>query len=62
MSDAFEMLNAEMKKSKEMWNRIQSRLVADVEQTTLDNGKLTQALEKRRAAMEKLAQEKDAAV
>jgi hypothetical protein len=22
MSDAFEMLNAEMKKSKEMWNRI----------------------------------------
>jgi chromosome segregation ATPase len=62
MSDAFEMLNVEMKKSKEMWKRIQSRLVADVEQTTLDNGKLTQALEKRRAAMEKWAQEKDAAV
>jgi chromosome segregation ATPase len=37
-------------------------MVADVEQTTLDNGKLTQALEKRRAAMDKLAQEKDAAV
>jgi predicted nuclease with TOPRIM domain len=30
--------------------------------TTLDNGKLTQALEKRRAAMDKLAQELDAAV
>jgi hypothetical protein len=62
MSEAFEMLNAEMKKSKDMWKRIQSRQVADVEQTTLENGKLTQALENRRAAMEKLAQENDAAV
>jgi hypothetical protein len=32
MSDAFEMLNAEMKKSKESWKRIQTRLMADVEQ------------------------------
>jgi chromosome segregation ATPase len=62
MSDAFEMFNAEMKKSKESWNRIQTRLVADVEQTTLDNGKLTQALEKRRATMDKLAKEWDASV
>jgi chromosome segregation ATPase len=62
MSEAFEMLNAEMKKSKEMWKCIQNRLVADVEQTTADNGKQTQALEKRRAAMDKVAQEKDAAV
>jgi chromosome segregation ATPase len=51
-----------MNKSKEMWKRIQTRLVADVEQTTLENGKLTQALGKRRAAMDKLTQEKDAAV
>jgi hypothetical protein len=36
--------------------------VADVEQMSKDNGKLTQALENRHAAMEKLAQEKDAAV
>jgi hypothetical protein len=56
------MLNAEMTKSKEMWNRIQKCLVADVEQTTLENGKLTQALEKQWATMEKLAQERDAAV
>jgi hypothetical protein len=51
-----------MKKSKEMWNRIQTCLVADVEQTTKDNAKLTQALENRHVAMEKLAQERDAAV
>jgi hypothetical protein len=31
MSEAFEMLNAEMKKSKDTWKRIQTRLVADVE-------------------------------
>jgi chromosome segregation ATPase len=62
MSEAFKMLNAEMKKSKDSWKRIQTRLVADVEQTTKDNGYLTQALENRHAAMEKLAQERDAAV
>jgi predicted nuclease with TOPRIM domain len=62
MSEAFEMLNAEMKKSKDTWKRIQTRLVADVEQTTKDDGKLTQALENRQSAMEKLAQETDAAV
>jgi chromosome segregation ATPase len=62
MSDAFEMLNAEMKKSKDTWKRIQSRLVADVEQAHEDNGKLNKALENRNAAMEKMAQERDAAV
>jgi chromosome segregation ATPase len=62
MLDTFEMLNAEMKKRKDLWKRIQTLLVADVEQTTMDNGKLTQALENRHAAMEKLAQERDAAV
>jgi chromosome segregation ATPase len=58
MSEAFEMLNAEMKKSKDMWKRIQTRLVADVEQTMKEQ----QALQNRHAAMEKLAQERDAAV
>jgi chromosome segregation ATPase len=62
MSEAFEMLNVEIKKSKDTWKRIQTRLVADVEQKTKDNGKLTQALENRHAAMEKLAQERDVAV
>jgi predicted nucleic acid-binding Zn-ribbon protein len=62
MSEAFEILNAEMNKSKEMWKRIETHLVADIEQTTLENGKLKQALEKQRTAMEKLTQEKDAAV
>jgi DNA repair exonuclease SbcCD ATPase subunit len=62
MSDAFEMLNAEMKKSKDTWKRIQTRLVADVEQAHEDNGKLAKALENRNAAMEKLAQQRDAAV
>jgi hypothetical protein len=37
MPKAFEMLSAEMKKSKDTWKRIQTRLVADVEQTTKDN-------------------------
>jgi hypothetical protein len=31
MSDAFEMLNVEMQKSKETWKSIQTRLVAEVE-------------------------------
>jgi chromosome segregation ATPase len=62
MSDAFEMLNAEMKKSKDTWKRIQTRLVSDVERAHEDNGKLAQALAHRNAEMEKLAQERDAAV
>jgi chromosome segregation ATPase len=62
MSDAFEMLNAEMKKSKDTWKRIQTCLVADVEQAHEEHGKLAKALENWNAAMEKLAQERDAAV
>jgi predicted Holliday junction resolvase-like endonuclease len=62
MSDAFKMLNAEMKKSKDTWKRIQTRLVVDVEQVHEENSKFTKALENRHAAMEKLAQERDAAV
>jgi DNA repair exonuclease SbcCD ATPase subunit len=62
MSDAFEMLNAEMKKSKDTWKRIQTRLVSDVERAHEDNGKMAQASENRNTALEMLAQERDAAV
>jgi predicted RNase H-like nuclease (RuvC/YqgF family) len=56
MLDAFEMLNAEMKKSKDTWKRIQTRMVSDVERAHEDNGKLAQGLENRNVVMEKLAQ------
>jgi chromosome segregation ATPase len=62
MSDAFEMLNAKMNKSKDTWKRIQTRLVSDMERAHKDNGKLAQALENWNAEMEKLAQERDAIV
>jgi hypothetical protein len=45
MLDAFEVQNAEMQKSKETWKRIQTRLVAEVERTNEENGKLKQAVE-----------------
>jgi hypothetical protein len=40
MLEAFEMLNAEMKKSKDTWKHIQTRLVSDVERAHEDKGKL----------------------
>jgi hypothetical protein len=62
MSDAFEMLNAEMKNSKDTWKCIQTRLVTGVERAHKDNGKLTQALANRNTETKKLAQERDARV
>jgi hypothetical protein len=49
MSDAFEVLNVEMQKSKDTWKRIQSRLVADVEHAHEENVRLTQAMAGRNA-------------
>jgi predicted nucleic acid-binding Zn-ribbon protein len=43
MSDEFEVLNAEMQKSKDTWKHIQSRLVANVECAHEENCRLTQA-------------------
>jgi predicted nucleic acid-binding Zn-ribbon protein len=62
MSDAFEMLNAEMQKSKDTWKRIQSRLVADVERAYEENVRLSQSMASRNAETEKLKQERDATV
>jgi ABC-type nitrate/sulfonate/bicarbonate transport system substrate-binding protein len=62
MLDAFEMLNAEMKKSKDTWKRIQTCVVSDMERAHEDNGKLAQALANQNAKTKKLAQERDAAV
>jgi chromosome segregation ATPase len=62
MSDAFEMLNAEMRKSKDTWKRILSCLVADVERAREENVRLTQAMASRNAKTKKLTQEREAAV
>jgi hypothetical protein len=62
MLDAFEMLNAEMQKSKDTWKHIQSRLVADVERAHEENYKMTQSMASQNAETEKLKQERDAAV
>jgi hypothetical protein len=40
MSDAFEVMNAEMEKNKEWWKNIQTRLVAEVERTNKENARL----------------------
>jgi chromosome segregation ATPase len=62
MLTAFEMLTAEQQKSKEMWKRIQMRLVADVENTTKENDRLKQAVDSLNAETKKLKQEQDRAV
>jgi FtsZ-binding cell division protein ZapB len=58
MSDAFEVMNAE----REKWKRVQTSLVAEVERTNEDNGRLKQAMSSRNAETDKLKQERDAAV
>jgi cell division protein FtsB len=62
MSTAFELLTAERQKSKETWKCIQTRLVADVESTTEENGRLKQAVDSLNAETKKLKQERDTAV
>jgi chromosome segregation ATPase len=54
MSDAFEVMNVEMEKSKEQWKRIQKGLVAEVERTNEENGRLKQAMASRNAETDKL--------
>jgi FtsZ-binding cell division protein ZapB len=61
MSDAFEMLNAEMRKSKATWKCIQTLLVVDVECAHEENVKLTQTMASQNVEMEKINKERDAA-
>jgi hypothetical protein len=62
MSDAFAILTEEQKKSKAEWKRIQTRLMADVESTAEENGRLKQAVESLTAETTKLKKEKEVAV
>jgi hypothetical protein len=62
MSTTFEMLTTEQQKNKETWKRIQTRLVADVESTTEENGRLKQVVDSLNAETKKLRQERDTAV
>jgi predicted nucleic acid-binding Zn-ribbon protein len=62
MSDAFEVIKAELDQSKERWTEIQTRLVAEVERTNAENVRLQQAIMSRDAEMGKLKSEWDAAV
>jgi oligoendopeptidase F len=62
MSDAFEILQEEQRKSKAEWKQIQTRLTADVESTTVENGRLKQAVESLTAEITKLKNDKDGAV
>jgi predicted nucleic acid-binding Zn-ribbon protein len=59
MSNAFGVLNAEQQKSKETWKRIQTRLVAEVERTTEEDGRLKQVMESLNVETNKLKQEWD---
>jgi hypothetical protein len=49
MSGAFQILQEQQTKSRAEWKRIQTRLTADVESTTEENGRLKQAVESRTA-------------
>jgi DNA repair exonuclease SbcCD ATPase subunit len=62
MSTTFEMLTTEQQKNKETWKRIQTRLVADVESTIEENGRLKQAIDSLNAETKKLKQERDTAI
>jgi chromosome segregation ATPase len=62
MSDAFEVIKAELDESKERWKEVQTRLVAEVERTNEENGRLKQAIASQNAEMGKLKSERDAAV
>jgi predicted RNase H-like nuclease (RuvC/YqgF family) len=62
MSDAFSMLNEEHQQSKEKWKWIQTRLVADVESTTEENGRLKKVIEILKAETKKLKQERETTV
>jgi predicted nucleic acid-binding Zn-ribbon protein len=61
-SDAFSMLNEEYQQNKEKWKRIQTRLVADVESTTEENGRLKKVVDSLNPEMKKLKQEQDVAI
>jgi hypothetical protein len=56
------MLNEEQQKSKDTWKRIQTRLVADVESTTEENGRFKKVVESLNVETKKLKQERDTAV
>jgi hypothetical protein len=55
------VLNAKQQ-NKETWKRIQTRLVADVERTTEENGRLKQVLDSLNVETKKLKQEWDMVV
>jgi hypothetical protein len=57
MLDVFSMLNDEHQQSKEKWKCIQTRLVADVESTTEENGRLKKVVESLNVETKKLKQE-----
>jgi chromosome segregation ATPase len=62
MSDPFQSLQEEQKKSKVEWKRIQTRLTADVEITTDENARLKQEVASLTVETTKLKNEKDGAV
>jgi chromosome segregation ATPase len=62
MSDAFEVMKAELDQIKDRWTEIQTRIVAEVEHTNAENIRLQQVITSRDAETGKLRSERDAAV
>jgi hypothetical protein len=62
MSDAFQILQEEQKKSKAEWKRIQTHLMTNVESTTEENGQLKLAVECLTAETTKLKNDRDSTV
>jgi hypothetical protein len=62
MYHAFQILEEEQRRRKAEWKRIQTRLTADVESTTEENGQLKQAVECVTAETTKQKNDRDSAV
>jgi hypothetical protein len=62
MTRAFEVMKTEMDQIRERWKQVQARLVSEVERTNEENTGLKQAMTVRNAELDKVRQEREAAI
>jgi hypothetical protein len=62
MTGAFEVMKADLDKTRERWKQVQARLVSEVERTNEENTGLKLAMTVRNAEIDKVKQERDAAI
>jgi hypothetical protein len=62
MTRAFKVMKTEMDQIRERWKQVQARLVSEVERTNEENNGLKQAMIVRNAELDKVKQEREAAI